>query len=53
MDGTAMQPVSPGPRGRFGNNLWEAHSARIGRMVVSAITECLKVDSVASPGIAG
>ena len=33
MDDTAMQPVSPGPRGRFGNNLWEAYSARIGRMV--------------------
>ena len=29
MDDTAMQPVSPGPRGRFGNNLWEAYSARI------------------------
>ncbi len=33
MDGTAMQPVNPGPRGRFGNNLWEAYGARIGRTV--------------------
>ncbi len=30
---TTMHPVSPGPRGRFGNNLWEAFGARIGRMV--------------------